>query len=102
MTVRNGTLSGSGSSRVNVAKAVASGSIAADGRVSLTLEAQNADNVTVKGTMTGQWAKNVITLSGMFDDGTKGNATLTWAPDRPAAAAANAAQRGEGPRRTQR
>jgi hypothetical protein len=98
-----GVLTATWTYRLLQAKGHATGTITADGHVNFLLDAFNPDGSPLKGAWTGSWASNVITLSGSLDDGTTGNATLTWAPDRPAAAAAaSAINRADCPRRAQK
>jgi hypothetical protein len=99
LTSRQGALSATWTNRSGPAKAHAAGTIAADGSARLALDAFDAAGKPIKGTMTGQWANDALTLVGTWDDGTAASATLKRSPE---GAAAPATGRAAGARRADR
>ncbi|MCC7218827.1 MAG: hypothetical protein IT517_18775, partial [Burkholderiales bacterium] len=99
LTAQHGVLTASWTPRSSAARAHATGKIAVDGAATLTLDAYDATGAPIKGRMTGRWDNNALTFAGVWDDGTTGNATLTWTPEAAAGApgprAARAAARAE-------
>jgi adenylate cyclase len=83
LTAHNGTLAASWSNRVTHNAAQASGSIRADGNVTLEINSFDSKGEPLAGKLTGRWVDKTITLAGTWSDGTAGNATLAWAPDAP-------------------
>lgn len=82
MTVQNGAISMSWKSTLLGKADRAQGTVSSSGDVTLTLEAVDSAGNSTPGRMTGHIVDKVITLSGSWSDGTSGNATLEWAPDR--------------------
>jgi class 3 adenylate cyclase len=99
LTAQHGQLSAMAAARA-VNKSRGTGTITADGKVTMSVEAVDLGGNTVKGTMNGSWANNTITLAGTWEDGTSGNATLMWAPERPSTALTTAGNRLKGQKAT--
>jgi len=97
VTAQHGGLSAQWLNRVSGNTAQASGSIAADGAVSMTIESHDVSGEAVTGRMTGHMADKTMTLSGTWSDGTAGNASFAWAPDSapPTATRRNTTKRAE-------
>jgi hypothetical protein len=81
LTAQHGAATASWINRASGNTSHASGTIAADGAVSIDIDAFDAQGKAVSGKMTGRVADKAITLSGNWSDGTAGNASLAWAPD---------------------
>jgi len=93
LTAQHGVLTASWSNRSNAARAHATGKVDVDGNASLSLDAYDAGGAAIKGKMTGRYDNNTLTFAGVWDDGTTGNAALTWAPEAAASATAPRAAR---------